>query len=529
MAGCWLFTSVLRTGEVVMQLIRYAWFPYLFALGLPRTVDSHNQAAFAGVDVIRPAVFLVLVAALLVAILRRVIPNQVLAAVMATVPLLGIWLLGFGWEFYGLMALWIALCFLLRERSLPESSVSVFNALAVGVVFLPVVTILQVERITYSNWGQNIPYSPFSAVTTTQIAGDKPDIYHFVLDAYAGSDALGGVLGFDNSEFFDELRDLGFAVNESVIVPYNETVHTMSAIFLGEYLREGEFPINSEFPPQLRSTLGALIVKGPVHEFLSNNGYSVLYTDPGHEFLRFPGNAVVLGPKNAASLSRFELHLGSVAGLNNVFPGLYESFDEDPLIRSVKNAFSNDFSELPSPKFAYQHVLAPHTPFTIDREGETTLKFPGFTSTGEGDAVVRDDPARRQIYVDGYLEKLRYVNSRILEQLRTILSMPGKKIIVLHGDHGSGSQYWLNDPDKTCLRERFTSFVAVYSDDAALSNEFEWVSSAEAAPVNLYRSVMNGLADQGLEMLPNQSAFVRYSAPHQILPLDSAQIPLACH
>ena len=50
-------------------------------------------------------------------------------------------------------------------------------------------------------------------------------------------------------------------------------------------------------------------------------------------------------------------------------------------------------------------MLAPHTPFTIDRTG-ATLEFAIFKDTGEGDRVVLDDPVRRETYVAGYLEKL---------------------------------------------------------------------------------------------------------------------------
>ncbi len=521
--------SVITTSEFRVNLFRYPWFPYLFAMGLPLTLYSHNQAAFAGGEVLRSMLVFLLIATLLVVILRRVVTNRVLADALATAPLIGIWLLGLGWQLYLLMSAWLLTCFILRNWKLPDNGVSVFNALAVGVVFLPVFTIFQVERISYGDWAQRIPYSPFSAATETPMGADKPDIYHIVLDAYAGSDVLGGEMGFDNSVFFDELRSLGFLVNESIIVPYNETVHTMSAIFLGEYLREGEFPIESSFPPQLRSTLGALIVRGPVHDILRNNGYSLLYTDPGHEFLRFPNDAVVLQSKNNGPLNRFELHLGMVSGLQGVLPSLYQVTDEDPLIRSVKDAFKNDFGEFESPKFAYQHVLAPHTPFIIDRTGSTTMEFPGFTSTAEGDMVVLDDPARRQAYVMGYLEKLRFVNARAIEQIRKLRALPGKKIIVLHGDHGSGSKYWLDDPNRTCLRERFTSFLAIYTDDPDIRDEFGWITDPSAAPVNLYRSVFNALLNLDLEMLPNKSSFVRYSAPHQIHPLDSHRIPLACN
>ena len=511
-----------------MSLFRYPWFPYLFALGMPLTLYSHNQAAFAGNDVVRPVIVFLLAAALLVAVLRRIVANRVVADVLATVPLLGVWLLGFGWPLLGLIAAWLTGCSLLRERNLPDASVSVLNALAIGVIFLPAFTIFQVERIASGNWAQRIPYSPFSAMTAEQLTDKKPDIYHIVLDAYAGGETLAGDLGFDNSGFFNELRRLGFLVNESITVPYNETVHTMSAIFLGEYLREGQFPIDSAFSPQLRSTLGALIVKGPVQETLRNSDYSIVFTDPGHEFLRFPGDAAILWTKSDVPLNRFEQHMAITSGLTEIFPSLYEVSDEDPLIRSVKNAFKHDFSEFTSPKFAYQHVLAPHTPFTIDRNGATTTAFPGFTNTAEGDMAVQGDPGRRQVYVEGYLEKLRFVNAKLLEQLATLSALPGKKIIIVHGDHGSGSKYWLDDPERTCLRERFTTFLAIYADDPELLEELSWVPGPEAAPVNIYRSVFNQLLDLELDLLPGESSFVRFSAPHQILPLDPERIGDAC-
>jgi hypothetical protein len=447
---------------------------------------------------------------------------------LSVIPLICIWLLGLGWQLYLALSLWAVASLMLRHRQFSDSSVAVLNALAVGVLLLPIVTILQVELVVRKDSLRIIPYSPFSAPRTTQMAEEKPDIYHIVLDAYGGSDALAGELGFDNSAFYEELRSLDFVVNESIIVPYNETVHTMSSIFLGEYLRAGEFPIDSDFPPQLRSTLGTLIGNGPVQNILRNNGYSIVYTDPGHEFLRFPNDAAVLRAQHETPLSRFESHLGMVSGLNRALPGLYEVTQEDPLIRSVKDAFNNDFSEFKSPKFAYQHVLAPHTPFSIDRTG-ATLELPGFESTGEGDRVVFDDPARREAYVLGYLEKLRFVNDRLIEQVRRLRALPGKKIIMLHGDHGSGSKYFLDDPGRTCLLERFTSFLAVYSDDPGIRDEFRWISEPGATPVNLYRSLFNALLDLDLEMLPNESSFVKYSTPHQLQPLDSSRILHACN
>ena len=510
-----------------MNVFRRAWFPYIFALGAPLTIYSHNQAAFNGDSVLRPTLVFLLVAALLVIVFRRVIASRALADTLAVIPIIGVWILGIGWQLYLVLLLTVLAGIFFRKRHFTNDMVPVFNALSIGVVILPVISIIQVESAAHNEHLQKIDFSPFSNLQSTQMSAGKPDIYHIVLDAYGGSDALSGELGFDNSAFFDDLRSLDFIVNESVVVPYNETVHTMSSVFLGEYLRQDEFPIDTESPTELRSTLGSLIANSPVHSILRENDYTIAYTDPGHEFLRFPDDAVLLRSHYNTPMNRFELHLGTTLGLYKIFPDLYVVTLEDPLIVSMKSAFAYDYSEVKSPKFAYQHVIAPHSPFIIDRDG-ARLVFPGFTSTAEGDRVVLGDPERRKAYVLGYLEKLRFVNDKVLEQIRTLRELPGKKIIVLHGDHGSGSKYYLDDPGMTCLRERFTSFLAVYSDDPDIRDEFGWIPEPGSTPVNLYRSILNVLLDLDLEMLPNRSSFVRYATPHVLEPIDSAQIPLAC-
>src|SRR5690606_27121899 len=108
----------------------------------------------------------------------------------------------------------------------------------------------------------------------------------------------------------EQLRDLGFTVGDSVVVPYNETVHVMSSVFIGDYLKAGEYPLDQEVATLARSSMGALIPSSPVHEILRRNGYSLVYTDPGHEFLRFPEDARVIKADDRFQLNQFERHLG---------------------------------------------------------------------------------------------------------------------------------------------------------------------------------------------------------------------------
>ncbi len=511
-----------------MSALRYPWFPCLFALGFPLTVYSHNQAAFPFHELLRPSLVFLLAAVLLTVVVRYVVGNRNLAAILVGATFIGLWHLGAGIAFLALVLVLVLVGVLLRRRTIPEALVPALNALSVGLLVLPAVTIAQVENFTRSNVDWNIEYSPFTSLTAAPIAGNKPDIYHIVLDAYGGQGALQDVLGFDNSQFFDSLRDLGFVVNDSIRPAYNETVHIMSSIFMGEYLRPNEHPLVTDNPTVLRAILGTFIGNGPVHSMLRANGYRVLYTDPGHDFLRFPDGAAVLLADDSGPLNRFETYLGSLAGLPALFPDAYDMSSDHPLIRSVRTAFGQDFADFESPKFVYEHVLAPHTPFVIDRHGETTSAYPQFTDTSEGDSVVNDDPRLREMYISGYIEKLLFVNEQVLRQIENLRSQPGSKIIIVQGDHGSGAYYALNDADKSCLRERFSTFLAVYTDDPGLREHLEWIAAEDAAPVNLYRSLYNGLVGTSLQPLPRRSFFVRKSTPHVMSPLDDEREFAAC-
>ncbi|MEM9401676.1 MAG: hypothetical protein AAGA44_04200 [Pseudomonadota bacterium] len=506
------------------------WYPLVFAAAFPVTVYSHNQAAFAAVETLRPLVFFVVLAFGLLLLLRAVFGKGGIAEMATAVIMVGIWTLGYGSMLHLVVAITLVAAYYLRRSTAPAKLTPILNALSVGVLVLPLVTIFLVQRAAHDNASlASIPFSPFVDLVDEDMSEIRPDIYHIVLDAYAGEAALNDVLGFDNSGFFDELASLGFRVNRSMRVPYNETVHTMSAVFLGDYLVPGEYPIDSDLPTRLRSTLGALIPNGPVHELLRNNGYTVLNTETGHNFLRFRNSTeVVSSSRNWWRLTRYETYLAELAGLDRVIPGIQRIDRQNPLIRAVKNAFDIDYDTFDSPRFVYQHMLAPHTPFTIDRNGDPTDAFPGFANTTEGDRVVMGDPALRDLYVAGYLEKLRYVNDRLITQLKRIQASPNPKVIFVHGDHGSGSRYWLDEPDRTCKKERFVSFMAVYSDVPELSAEFVWLEDEDATLVSLYRSLLNGLVDTDFSPLEAKSHYVRYSTPHTVLPLQAEQILANC-
>ena len=86
-----------------------------------------------------------------------------------------------------------------------------------------------------------------------------------------------------------------------------------------------------------------------------------------------------------------------------------------------------------------------------------------------------------------------------------------------------------NDANRTCLRERFTSFIAVYSDMPQIRDELQWVSGPDATPVNLYRSIFSSLLGVDLPLLPRKSHFVNFKTPQRVEALDSGRILRACN
>jgi len=88
-----------------MKFLHRPHFPYLFALCMPVTVYAHNQSAFAVRDVLRPILLALLATVCLVWLLRRLVPDRVLAGLFASVPVVAMWLVGFDWPLYLILAL----------------------------------------------------------------------------------------------------------------------------------------------------------------------------------------------------------------------------------------------------------------------------------------------------------------------------------------------------------------------------------------------------------------------------------------
>ena len=62
-----------------------------------------------------------------------------------------------------------------------------------------------------------------------------PNIIHIVLDGYSRADVLQELYDFDNAEFLNSLRALGFTIVDDATVPYGQTLLTMNSVLRARF------------------------------------------------------------------------------------------------------------------------------------------------------------------------------------------------------------------------------------------------------------------------------------------------------
>jgi len=362
--------------------------------------------------------------------------------------------------------------------------------------------------------------------------GIRPDIYHIVLDGYGRADILRDIYRFDNSDFVKQLKGLGFNHADQAVTPNNQTLATMNSLFNGNYLRD--VPESEGMTPNnYRSKLYNELQRNPVFKVLREWGYGLYSVRPEYslvqmeevdkEFLAQP-NAVnylelVVIQNSGLFMVAKSFNRPSAKNGDNKDGGETDGKADNSTAESgregsavvINTQLDASFAEhLKSPFFFYTHIIAPHPPFDVDRMGGFRNSILGAGGMADGSHFHQGNPENRREYWRGYLEKLQFTNREVLRYVTQVINeRPDPKIIVIHGDHGGGLYFDHEDASATCLRERFSPLLAVYSSDGRLQ---------EAVPkdlnlVNLYRIIFNEYFGTDIAMLPGRSFFASWKYP----------------
>jgi hypothetical protein len=320
-----------------------------------------------------------------------------------------------------------------------------------------------------------------------------PDIYYIILDAYTRQDTLESLYGYDNSEFIEELNDLGFYVAGCSQSNYPETYHSLLSAMNMEY-EQSEWNLSG-----ITNTgrINSLLTNNTLRRFLVNQGYITVAFESGAWWSEFADAEIYLSYKNApgtlvGSLSSvniindFEIQLLDttlitaiedieiLAKSGNVDKVKYQNKRSRILYTLEELKFVHNFD---GPKFVFAHIISPHRPFIFGPNGEDLIP--------EGE--VRD----AQEYAKGYTDQITFINDRMLKVFKSIINNSEiPPIIIVQGDHGPSTNYGVTN------EQRSTILNAYYLPDGGDELLYPSVS-----PVNSFRVVLNYYFDADLELL----------------------------
>ena len=533
---------------MTLRLLSYPFHPFLLALYFPIFLLSNNMGLFDVQDAHR-TIGVGMGVVLLAFVVCRLVYRDAHRAALVTTSVLG---LCFSFSFLKDGLLWgvsgfVTLCVLtgaglvvaMLAFTMPAGSSGsslVLNASVAAMLVIPTYEVAR-ARYTSATWGSHT--ASVIAATAQEMLADvhvpdtPPNIFHIILDGYSRNDVLQEVYGYDNSSFSNDLRELGFFVADRVTTPYGRTLQTVNSILSMNYLNGYIQSFASDYPSpsadDVRSALKRLSYRPPVLRSFAEMGYQLVVVDTDYSALNMlSADNFLMGESSALRLTSYEQALLATTPIPAVLRRLPIWFprEHDPNVKLRFALDHHDYGGIEEPMFVLSHILSPHPPFTIDRDGKP-MDDPE-SDLSDGNHWIRGDSQRRRMYRDGYLEKLRFTNRALVEQLRRLIaSVSGPKVIIIHGDHGGGMFLDQDDRLATCLKERFSPFFAVYSTDP----QFTDALADDLNLVNLYRVLFNTVFGTDLRLLRSRSFYTPWKDPtdlQEVTREDLSSFGLSC-
>ncbi len=318
-----------------------------------------------------------------------------------------------------------------------------------------------------------------------------PDIFFMVVDEYTSSKALKKYFNFDNSQLDSSLLNAGFFISTNSQSNYNATLLSMGSTFNLQYFnRDIEKKPNNTF----RLLQDSYSYKNSLlPELLEKNGYDIVNLSLS-DIKNHPITAEPLFKEYANLAMDHSTLWGRIR--KDIFwniivrwPGYRKTrpADKDFINRNNIN-YTNFLGELrketDKPKFVISHVLIPHRPAFVDRNGRPRM--------------VSDEDFIDKNHDDLYLEQVIYVNTWInsLAKAATTTARTRPLVLIIEGDHGNRYAEW----GRAIREKQFMNLNTYYFSDKDYSMLYDSIS-----PVNSFRVVLNKYFQAGLPLLKDST------------------------
>lgn len=480
--------------------------PFLFAAYPILALLAFNRAEVELSSALRPLGLSLLLAGFLLLLFRWIFRSWELAALLSTLLLIlfysyghvyialkGITLDGsYLFRHRTLLPLWLGLgalsiWWVARRKGRTAAVTYWLNLTGLLLLALPLIQLTSFALRQNTSQTAQADSSVLRLTASTQ----PPDIYYIILDGYGRSDILKNEYGFDNSDFLDGLRGLGFEIAECSQSNYAQTQLSLASSLNLNYIDA----LSDRFVPGSddRTGLDTLIHHSVVRESLESAGYNTVAFATGFLATELADADYFLSPERSLrAINEFEYLL-----METTLARLLQDSNRFGIQAAGSERFRErtlfvldhlgDLSYIPGPKFVFAHIIAPHPPYVFGPTGgPVEAAEVGGTQTREGASRYRDQAI--------------YISNRILEVMPQIIaSSATPPIIVIQGDHGPTVA--------SSPRSRMSNLQAYFLPGV------QDAGYPTLTPVNIFRIVFNEYFGQDLELLDDISLYSDYTDP----------------
>lgn len=390
------------------------------------------------------------------------------------------------WMVIGLVLFW----WISRKSLNLSTATSVLNVTGLFLLILPVYQLISYPLQNQMAQG-NIQNG--SRILPLVVGDSPPDIYYIILDGYGRSDVLKNEYGFDNSEFLNTLRDLGFYVADCSQSNYAQTQISLASSLNFDYLDA----LSNQFVPgsRDRGELGVLIKQNAVRKSLEVVGYKTVAFATGFNWTQWDDANYYLSPHfKAGDLNEFEGLL-----IETTFARLIQDYaflgkqDSGSNLYRERTLYALDkldkLSYIKQPKFVFVHLIIPHPPYVFGPTGGPVASQDIGTTKSDKDAA-------------HYRDQAIYISSRMREIVPRIIANSARPpIIIIQGDHGPTVA--------SDLQSRMENLNVYYLPGVDV-NRYLYPT---ITPVNTFRVILNAYFGQNLPLLKDVSRHSGYDDP----------------
>ncbi len=298
----------------------------------------------------------------------------------------------------------------------------------------------------------------------TSSDNELPNVYIFIFDELAGSQCMDEVFGYDNTWFYNHMRELGFSVSDDCTNHEQFTMETLAGLFNLEYAFDydtyGAFACRERFVDarffHIMEEMGYDLYETEVSSFVDfeprmqygkNREYHT--TEDGSTTVEVIAGRTLLGP---------------AADAMGIFPDTYKWYDEILTYYTLPESYTYENA------FTFTYICCPHAPFIYDINGSPV------------------DKEHRMDWTDSkyFLEQYEYMCKRITQSMNGVIENDPDAVIMVLSDHGVKANKYLWDGPQTTYEQSTDTFFAVYTGGRDDLGDISGLSG-----VNVLRTVMN--------------------------------------